>query len=89
MTSHSELGKMASTTVQSALGGYLNVFAVAGVAAVSYVSVKLVLSILNGIKVFFLSGPLGLSINLRKTGEWAGELLEREGYWVNIGIGHV
>ncbi|KAJ8299541.1 hypothetical protein KUTeg_023601 [Tegillarca granosa] len=62
---------MASTTVQSALGGYLDHFAVAGVVAVSYCSFKLALSILNGIKVFFLSGPLGLAINLRKTGEWA------------------
>nr|AGT97388.1 17 beta-hydroxysteroid dehydrogenase 12 [Mytilus galloprovincialis] len=60
-----------ASNVQSFLGNYSDLFAVAGVVSVSYIALKLALSIFNGIKVFLLAKPLGLTKNLKKCGQWA------------------
>ncbi|XP_076114650.1 very-long-chain 3-oxoacyl-CoA reductase-like isoform X3 [Mytilus galloprovincialis] len=60
-----------ASNVQSFLGNYSDLFAVAGVVSVSYIALKLALSIFNGIKVFLLAKPLGLTKNFKKCGQWA------------------
>ncbi|OWF47110.1 very-long-chain 3-oxoacyl-CoA reductase-like [Mizuhopecten yessoensis] len=62
---------MASSWVQSVLGKNMEWYAAAGAVAISYVAFKLAYSILSGLKCFVLAKPLGLSVDLKKTGAWA------------------
>nr|XP_002733503.1 PREDICTED: estradiol 17-beta-dehydrogenase 12-B-like [Saccoglossus kowalevskii] len=45
--------------------------AIIGALTVGYISLKLLLSVLRGIKLYVLSRPLGLATNLKKLGAWA------------------
>ncbi|XP_066276105.1 very-long-chain 3-oxoacyl-CoA reductase-like [Branchiostoma lanceolatum] len=42
-----------------------------GIVALSYLGFKLLWSLLKGIRLYMLSGPLGLSVNLKNCGNWA------------------
>ena len=46
----------------------------AGVVAVSYVAFKLAFSLLSGFWTYGLSRVIGAGKNLKRYGEWAGEL---------------
>ncbi|XP_035672308.1 very-long-chain 3-oxoacyl-CoA reductase-like [Branchiostoma floridae] len=43
----------------------------AGIVALSYIGFKLLWSLLKGIRNYMLSGPLGLSVNIKNCGSWA------------------
>ena len=47
-------------------------FALAGVVAVSYLTLKFIYSCLKGIRAFIIAKAIGVGKNLRKYGEWAG-----------------
>ena len=49
---------------------------IAGVVAVSYVAFKLALSLLKGFWTYGLGKVLGAGKNLKRYGEWAGELIK-------------
>ncbi|XP_002733501.1 very-long-chain 3-oxoacyl-CoA reductase-B-like [Saccoglossus kowalevskii] len=50
---------------------YNTILRVIGAVTVGYISFNLLSNILRSIKVYFLSGPLGLATDLRKLGQWA------------------
>lgn len=58
----------------SCLVNFANYFAWFGVAASSYLFFKLTLSLVSGIKSFILPKFVGIGANVKKLGEWAGEL---------------
>lgn len=65
---------MASATmVRSILGKCTDGFAVAGALAVSYIALRLMCSVITGLKTYVFARSLGLSKDLKKNGTWAGE----------------
>ena len=47
--------------------------AIVGAVAVAYCGLKLLRSIWRGFSVFILARALGLSVNLKRLGSWAGK----------------
>ena len=68
------LATMASKDFFNVFWGYL---APIGAVSVSYLALKLALSIFRGVKSTFLAKTLGLGVNWKKTGAWAGNNYEQ------------
>ena len=54
-------------------GSYNECLTILGAVAGACILLKFLRTFLCGIRTFFLSGPLGLALNPKKCGEWAGK----------------
>ena len=54
------------------LGKSAEYFAIIGAITTAFFAFRATSSILNGLFSYFLSGMLGLSLNLKNAGSWAG-----------------
>ena len=63
---------MAPPVIREYLGKNVDYFAAVGALATAYCVFKLLRSLWNGLSVFVLARALGLGVNLRRMGSWAG-----------------
>ena len=68
-----QLVSMALSSVSAVLGDFTDIFAAIGLLAVSLHILFMVLPLWRGLKAYVLGKTLGLGVNLKKTGQWAGE----------------
>jgi len=54
------------------LGDYSGFFAAVGVLSFSYIALRALFAIWRGIKLYLLSPMIGLGVNVKSLGEWAG-----------------
>ena len=64
---------MSFANISAFLGGYADIFAAIGLLAVSFHVLYMILPVWRGLKAYVLGKSLGLGINLKKTGQWAGQ----------------
>ncbi|KAK7098914.1 very-long-chain 3-oxoacyl-CoA reductase-like [Littorina saxatilis] len=60
-----------SSMLQTYFGKSAEYFTVIGAIATAYIAFRATSSVLNGLFTYFLSGMLGLSLNLKNAGSWA------------------
>ena len=65
---------MAPPVIREYLGKNVDYFAAVGALATAYCVFKLLRSLWNGLSVFVLARALGLGVNLRRMGSWAGRV---------------
>ena len=65
---------MAPPVIREYLGKNVDYFAAVGAVATAYCVFKLLRSLWNGFSVFVLARALGLGVNLRRMGSWAGRV---------------